>query len=231
MSFDRLARIYRGMEWVLAGGKLQRCRTELMPLVSSAREVLVVGEGPGRWIEAACLHLPRARFTVVDASAAMLAQAGAAWRRAGGNAHRLRLIQARLPCALPGVEDGYDLIVTPFFLDCFAPEPLAQVVASLVAVAGPRAGWLVCDFRIPDRGLARWRAHVVLALAHWFFRCTTGISARRLTDPAPLLRNCGFVLEEERQSDWGLLSASLWRRSGHGQRQDKPRLADRTPLS
>ena len=48
MSFERLAPFYRAMERVLAGGKLQHCRTVLLPRLGLVREVLVVGEGPGR---------------------------------------------------------------------------------------------------------------------------------------------------------------------------------------
>lgn len=222
MSFDTLAPVYRAMEWVLAGGKLQRCRTILLPDVSDAREVLVVGEGPGRWIEAACGSLPAARFTVVDASAGMLALAEKAWGRAGGELGRIRFMQARLPGLPPRASDAvaFDLIVTPFFLDCFAPEVLEEVVRELGAVAAPRARWLVCDFRVPPEGVARARARVVLALAHGFFRWTTDISARRLTDPAPLLCDLGFAVESEITSDWGLLGATLWRRDAEGPSAD-----------
>lgn len=212
MSFDQLATAYRAMEWTLAGGKLQRCRTALLPHLASAREVLVVGEGPGRWIEAACAAMPSARFTVVDASAQMVSKAKSAWRTVGGSGERIRFFEARLPCALPRPAAGYDLVVTSFFLDCFAPEPLAEIVACLGAAASREARWLVCDFRLPKRGLARWRAQAVLALAHWFFRQVTDISARRLTDPSGVLSGQGFELEIEVLSDWGLLSASLWGR-------------------
>jgi ubiquinone/menaquinone biosynthesis C-methylase UbiE len=214
MSFERLAPYYRAMERVLAGGKLQHCRAVLLPRLTRAREVLVVGEGPGRWIEVACRALPHARFTVVDASAGMLREAQASWLRAGGELERIRFVQARLPAEVPVVAGGYDVVVTPFFLDCFAPGPLAEVVACLAEVAGEEACWLVCDFRVPTAGLARWRAVVVLALAHGVFRLMTDISARRLTDPGPWLAEQGFYLEEEETSEWGLLSASLWRRGG-----------------
>lgn len=187
MSFDALAPVYRAMERALAGGKLQRCRTALLPLLGDAREVLVVGEGPGRWIEAAGAVLPAARFTVVDASAGMLARAERAWFEAGGATERIRFVHARLPGPLPCGGGGYDVIVTPFFLDCFAPDPLADVIRGLGAAAAADARWLVCDFRVPERGPSRWRAQAVLALAHWFFGRVTDMSARRLTDPAPWL--------------------------------------------
>jgi hypothetical protein len=214
MSFDALAPVYRTMERALAGGRLQRCRTVLLPRLGGAREVLVAGEGPGRWIEAAGRALPAARFTVVDASAGMLVRAERAWFQAGGEPGRIRFVQARLPAPLPGGDGCYDLIVTPFFLDCFAPGPLADVICGLSAAATADARWLVCDFRVPARGPARWRAQGVLALAHWFFRRVTDMSARRLTDPAPWLGAQGFHLESEAVSEWGLLGAALWRRGG-----------------
>src|SRR5258708_18551693 len=75
MSFDRLAPHYRWMEWLLAGRKLQRCRTAYLRRIDCPREVLLLGEGNGRFLEALLLAHPRARVTCVDASAAMLDRA------------------------------------------------------------------------------------------------------------------------------------------------------------
>ncbi len=212
MSFDTLAPFYRAMESVVAGRRLQRCRTTLLPVVRGAREILVAGEGPGRWIEAACGALPEARITVVDASARMLREAEKAWRGAGGTPERIRFVHARLPDEGLFPPGRFDLIVTPFFLDCFAPEEMQAVISSLAPWLTREAQWLVCDFQMPRRGMARWRAQVSLALAHVFFRVTTGISARRWTDPRPFLTAQGFVPQWEVLTDWGLLGATLWGR-------------------
>ena len=75
MSFDHLAPFYRGMEFVLAGGKLQRCRLEWLEEVKDSRQVLIVGEGPGRFLMECAKTLPDAQILCVDASAAMLSRA------------------------------------------------------------------------------------------------------------------------------------------------------------
>ena len=44
MSFDLLAPHYRWMEFILAGEKLQRCRTAFLDELPAARNILLVGE-------------------------------------------------------------------------------------------------------------------------------------------------------------------------------------------
>ena len=75
MSFDRLAPHYRWMECVLAGSKLQRCRTAFIDNVSVARRALLLGEGNGRFLVELFRARPDIHVTCVDASSAMLARA------------------------------------------------------------------------------------------------------------------------------------------------------------
>src|ERR1041385_77794 len=52
MSFDALAPHYLWMEWLLAGRKLQRCRTAFLDEARAARDILLLGEGNGRFLQA-----------------------------------------------------------------------------------------------------------------------------------------------------------------------------------
>ena len=208
MSFDWLAPHYRWMEAVLAGRKMQRCRVAWLNEVGACRNVLVVGEGPGRFLEVAVAQMPDASFVCVDASGAMLERARVAVQ---GNS-RVTFVHASLPEWEPPPA-AFDLIVTHFFLDCF-PEPLLQqVVARLAVAAMPEARWLLADFQIPERGLARLRARVLLALAYRFFRIATALPARRLVAPDEAIRGNGFSLRRRMTANRGLLHSDLWERA------------------
>lgn len=208
MSFDRLARHYRWMEAVLAGGLLQRCRVRWFSEVRDASRVLLAGEGNGRMLEACASAFPSCSFTVLDQSARMLAQGRRRWERLGGK-QAILFQQADLRDWRIDQPD-FDLVVTNFFLDCFSPEELTRVIANLSAAASPEARWLVADFTVPPGGWRRARARVVLALAYRFFRLATGISARRITSPDEALREAGFVLRRREHFNHDLLHADLW---------------------
>lgn len=211
MSFDRLAPHYGWMERVLAGRLLQRCRTAWLDKLGACEHLLVAGVGHGR-----LLHelLPRHRtihVTCVDASAGMLRQAEHRARRARLDLARVAFIHARLPEWRP-TPAAYDALATNFFLDCFAPAQLAEVIAALSAGARPQAIWLIGDFAVPPRGWTRRRAQAVHALMYAFFRVATRLPARRLTPPDPLLQLHGFALGGRRSFNHGLLQADWWRR-------------------
>lgn len=218
MSFDVLAPHYRWMEAVLAGGTLQRVRTAWLGRVGQPERVLLAGEGNGRFLRAALRAFPGATFHCVDASAAMLRRARNGLSDA--DASRVVFEIAALPAWKP--DGAFDLVVTHFFLDCFPPADLARIMELLAAVAAPRARWLVADFAIPARGLARVRATVIHALMYRFFRVAARLPASELTPPEPILTELGFVREAVLEEEWGLLRSSLWRRGGGLVRGDAP---------
>ncbi|MDB6114231.1 MAG: Methyltransferase type 12 [Lacunisphaera sp.] len=207
MNFDLLAPHYDWMETLTAGGRLQQARTTWLDELDGQRRILSAGEGHGRFAEACATRFPNAAITCVESSKTMLARAQRRTRAIRG--------QFRWHCGdllrwQP--EEKFDAVVTCFFLDCFPPGILTEVVAKLAACAAEDALWIVVDFNIPPRGLRRWRARAVHALMYAFFRRVAALPARRLTPPDELLRAHSFVLVGRREFEWGLIRADLWRR-------------------
>jgi SAM-dependent methyltransferase len=208
-TFDRLARIYRSLEFLAFGGDLERARFALLGRLSRCRSILVLGEGDGRCLQRLVRLAPQARIDCVELSAAMIAQASR--RLAPPDRARVRFHWAdarRAP--LPGGE--YDGIATLFFLDCFTPAEVESLVGRATDAAAPGALWLFADFTLPQRGWQRLRARAWLALLYGFFRLTTGLSARRLPPSEAILTAAGWRNCETCQFQAGLLTASLYRR-------------------
>lgn len=211
MSFDCLAPHYRWMEWVLAGNKLQQCRTSFLRQHADVTNVLILGEGNGRFLVECRRFLRSAQIVCLDASERMLQLARKRLVRNGLETRDVEFITAdALTWAAPKLH--FDLVVTHFFLDCFRSEQLDQLLPRLAAAATPTASWLLADFQIPESGLARWRAAAIHRLMYWFFGLATQLPARRLTPPDPWLVAHGFRLRERRIADWGLLRSDLWER-------------------
>jgi cyclopropane fatty-acyl-phospholipid synthase-like methyltransferase len=213
MSFDLLAPHYRWMEAVMAGGLLQRCRARWLTEVKDSRRALLIGEGNGRMLELCATALPDCHFTVLDQSEGMLRQARSRWKRFGG----MQVVEFRQADLRQWRAAGetFDLVVTNFFLDCFNPQELAEVVSNIAASASPRTRWLLADFCVPTCGWRRVRATAALALAYGFFRVTTGISASRITAPETVLQAADFVLQRRETFNCGFLHADLWSRGFH----------------
>lgn len=221
MGFDVLAPHYRWMELVLAGGKLQRCRTAFLEGIKTPLRVLIAGEGNGRFLCRLRLKFPTVPVTVIEASARMLAEAKNRIAGQESSMGRIEFIQADI-LEWDSAAGEFDLIVTHFFLDCFAPEDLRKVVRKLAVAATASSRWLLSDFRVPQTGLMRQRARLIHGLMYVFFRNVTGLKARKLTPPDDFLQQQGFVLEERKTSEWGLLHSDCWRR-GSGKGVEPPR--------
>src|SRR5262249_20230088 len=162
---------------VLAGEKLQRCRTAFLSEVQSAANVLILGEGNGRFLLECRRMLPTARITCVDASARMLGLARSRVEHSGFSADRIEFIRADALAWTPTSSD-FDLIVTHFFLDCFRSEQIEKLVHRLSQAATQQASWLLADFHVPPAGLPRYRAQIIHWLMYAFFRMTARLPAR-----------------------------------------------------
>jgi ubiquinone/menaquinone biosynthesis C-methylase UbiE len=212
MSFDLLAPHYRWMEFILAGGKLQRCRTSFVDEIPTARNILLLGEGNGRSLIKYRGRFPGARITCVDASGAMLVQAQRRMARQGMDAARVEFIRADILNWTPR-DAGYDLIVTNFFLDCFRADQLEQIISRIAAASSPEANWLVADFQLASGGAGRIRSRLILWSMYLFFRTVTRLPAKGLTQPDLFLERAGFTLHRRTESEWGLLHSDWWQRN------------------
>jgi ubiquinone/menaquinone biosynthesis C-methylase UbiE len=179
--------------------------------LAGCEDILIAGVGHGHFLAQCARRFPRARITSVDASAGMLRRAEGRARRAAP-CSELEFVVASLPAWRPAAA-SCDAIVTNFFLDCFPPAELGEVVAALAGAARPKARWLVTDFAVPSRGAARQRARLVHALMYTFFRRVTKLQARRLTEPDALLGAQGFELVGRKTTEWGLLRSDVWLRA------------------
>jgi ubiquinone/menaquinone biosynthesis C-methylase UbiE len=211
MNFDRLAQIYRGMEYFLAGSILQRARTCWFPQLSGARRALVVGEGVGRSLEVLLRIAPELHITVVEASARMIAVARKRLERRALPVERVNWINGDV-LAWPGSPEPFDVVMTPFVLDCFCAENVARAVALVARQASPSALWLHSDFQIPSRGWRKWRGQCIHRMMYAFFRLAVGLEARAVTSPEPALKAGGFELAARREYCAGLIRADLWTR-------------------
>lgn len=208
MSFDLLAPHYRWLEWLTAGEKLQRCRTAFLDAIPPPANVLIYGEGNGRFLVELLRRFPTARVTVVDASAEMIAQARQRLQRACLPETAATFIQADALAWTPP-QSAFDLIVTCFFLDCFRAEQLRSLVPNIARAATAQAHWLVADFQISGTGLRRLRCRVIVKFLYAVFRLLTRLPAHTLTCPDELLRAAGFTTQQRHEYDHGLLF-SAW---------------------
>jgi ubiquinone/menaquinone biosynthesis C-methylase UbiE len=208
MSFDTLAPHYRWMERVLAGEKLQACRTAHLDNIDHPQRALLVGEGNGRFLRAFVERFPNTEITCIDGSARMLEAAKGALNSV---AHVTYLHSDIREAALQ--ENHFGLIVTNFFLDCFPPNQLAPVINKLATAATSESTWLVADFCEAPAGIKKARSKLILSSMYLFFRVVAKLPAHRLTQPDGLLRQQGFELIDRRRFEWDLLHADLWRRT------------------
>ncbi len=208
MSFDRVAPFYRTLERLVFGDQLQQARLAFVRDLPTPRRVLIVGEGDGRFLAEFVRVHPGAKIDCVDASARMIALARS---RLGAGAE-VNFVQADLR-EFSLEKDCYDLVVTHFFLDCFAGVALREMVQKLANAATAQAAWLLADFRIPEAGWRRLYARFSIRAMYLFFRLTSGLGTRRLEDPSPALQAAGFERAQQRLARCGTIKAELWRRS------------------
>jgi ubiquinone/menaquinone biosynthesis C-methylase UbiE len=212
VSFDGIAPWYRTLERIAFGDDLQRCRVACLDDIAAPRRALVVGEGNGRFLcELLRLH-PGVEVDCLDASQRMLRLARKrVERELPGGAKSVRFLHRDITSwAAP--ERHYDLLVTHFVLDCFPGASLTGIIRKLARAATDDANWLLADFCVPPKGMARLRARAWLAAMYLFFRVTARIPASELVDPTPFLRAEGFGLARQQLFRKGMLKSERWGR-------------------
>lgn len=208
-QFDRIARVYRAMEYLSLGPMLERCRFHFLREAGNARRGLVLGDGDGRFVARLLAESPHLRAEAVDLSQAMLALLRKRVAREGAE-DRLSTVCADARSFEPASR-GYDLVATHFFLDCLTEAEMDHMVARLRPRLDPGARWVVSEFQIPEgRRLKIWLARAMIAGLYSAFGMLTGLTVREIPPWRRLLRSHGFEPKARRGWLGGLLVAEVW---------------------
>jgi SAM-dependent methyltransferase len=190
VNCDRIALWYRWLEYAAFGGALRRRRVAFLFDLGIPKNVLVLGDGDGRFLQVFTALYPQARVDAVDSSAQMIELA-----RFRAPAATFHLADAREF----DFEKEYDLAAAHFFFDCFEAAELSRMLARIQT-----RSWLISEFRRTS-----WSSPVLRGL-YLFFRTVTGLRTSVLPDHRPMLEKLGFHLEKEQKSLAALLASELW---------------------
>ena len=215
-NFNRVARVYRWLEYLALGPLLARTRRQFLPEIASARYALVLGDGDGRFLARLLRRTPQLRALALDSSQSMLSLLQRRCVR-DGTAHRLQIrhISGEIGTLRPAAgEPRPDLIVTHFFLDCFADTEVMALAQQLAGLAAPRCLWVLSEFGLPKQPVFHVLAKGYVRLLYFAFRLLTGLQVRSLPAIEPALRLAGFRRLARHQRLGGFLYAELWQVPG-----------------
>lgn len=213
MNCDRLARVYRWLEYLRYGKVLEQCRSTMLPQMAHARKALILGDGDGRFLTAFLRHNHMASVDSIDISKQMIAVAQSRLNTASRqSSSRITFLHGDIRTT-PKPGDGYDLVVTHFFFDVFSTAELKDIIQRVCRWTAPDALWVVSEFDMPPSGWHRASARFWLKTMYAFFRITTNLRNQQLPCWRALMSQAGFMPRKETQYQNGFIVSELWQRS------------------
>jgi ubiquinone/menaquinone biosynthesis C-methylase UbiE len=181
--------------------------------MGGARQVLVLGDGDGRFTAALLARWREARVVAIDSSRGMLALL-AARVEALGAASRLTALHDEAVSFLAGSGEaiagqpaaGFDHVCSHFFLDCLTTAEVCRLVDGVCPRLAPGAVWIVSEFAADC-----WWRRLVVELLYGGFALLAGLKVQQLPEWRRVLEAGGFVCEAEARSLGGLLTSTVWR--------------------
>lgn len=211
LFFDRIARVYRWGEYLGFGKALEGCRFCFLAEVSTASKILTLGEGDGRFLVELLKKNSQAMADAVDVSPVMLSLLQSRVQAAGAE-KQLRTHCTDVRDFAPG-EGGYDLVVTHFFLDCLSENEIAQLMNRLRPHLAPHCRWLVSDFAIPAKGVAKLFGTAVVSALYLGFWLLTNLQIRRLPLLSSVWHASGFESKGKQEFLGGLIYSEIRERA------------------
>ncbi|WP_404304753.1 class I SAM-dependent methyltransferase [Neorhodopirellula lusitana] len=218
-GYNRISFCYRTLEQLVFGTQLQQARVALIDALPSWDRMLILGDGDGRLLEAILKHRSSRTdtpchvktpclVTSVDQSERMLMRQRQRIE-ALNLADHVQWIHADALAFLPD-RHAFDVIVMPFFLDCFDATELERALPQWIDGLKRDGTLYYVDFVIPADGWKRRRAQILSAAMHFFFRITTGLKNRKLIDMVPNLQRNGLQQVASTLHSHDMIATSLF---------------------
>ena len=181
-NFNRIAPYYDRIAQLVFGNSIERSQEWLAFQINKGVDVLILGGGTGQILK--YIHVP-CSVTYLEKSKNMI---GFAKRKASG----LTIHFVNRDFLEWQTEKRYDLILCPFFLDCFGYPNLRLAIKRCKILLKSEGKLLVADFE-------RKKTSPILSfMMHAFFKISAKLESRALLAINEQVLKSGFSLEKEK---------------------------------
>ncbi|MBS0616955.1 MAG: class I SAM-dependent methyltransferase [Spirochaetes bacterium] len=196
-GFNFIAPIYDFFADLVFMGALWRTQKFFIPSLNKAKRALVFGGGTGRILAELIQHDTAREYVFVDLSSKMIAKAQRRVERQNTAQETISAVTYICGSERDIPQKKFDLIVTPFILDCFDAERLPQTMALLAARFVPNGQWLFADFHT-STGVMGFFSRIVTRALYLAFHviCRLGVHALPDFNTAFQKENFHSVAEE-----------------------------------
>jgi tRNA (cmo5U34)-methyltransferase len=204
-QFDLVAPFYPGLERLVFGKHLDDARQTFLLAILKANQVLLVGEGNGRFLKLLKTRRFAGQIRVVEKSSMMIRLA----KNRVGSLGNLDLEFVQDDFRRCQLGKGFDCVVTHFFLDLFNPPAQQAIVEKFAQLTDEMATWINVDF-IPAR---TWRGRALMWSQYRFFRAVSRIEVKSCSDELPAAIQSGWSLVEAVPYLGGLVVARRYQKA------------------
>ncbi|MFI5221696.1 MAG: class I SAM-dependent methyltransferase [Bacteroidia bacterium] len=173
-NFDKIAPFYDTLSGLIFGNKLKDVQLHSLEFISPGSIMLIAGGGTGWILEALSgLHPSGLEITYVDSSSEMIRISG----KRNYKKNKVEFINAPIE-QVKLKPQSYDVILTPFLLDCFTQPELETVFKNINTSLKGSGIWIDMDFQITSNS-TRWQK-ILIRTMYSFFRLTCKMKANTL---------------------------------------------------
>jgi SAM-dependent methyltransferase len=208
-GFNLMAPFYDRLSTLFFGNQLLYAQSYLFDKLPLAHSILVFGGGTGKLIRQIELLHPAEQICYIDLSDKMIQAASSLLSREFPQ----RTSAYQFICgSYSDIPKGaqFDLIITPFVLDCFEEAELLIVMKALKEKMSSRGKWLFTDFHIPGTGAAKLFSQLLIRVLYLFFNLVCALDVKRLPEFGKAFSKLSFQIEAEKQFCGGLFISKIY---------------------
>ena len=170
-NLQYIAPIYDSLAKFIFSDSLQKATNYYLSMVPPQSKILIVGGGTGQLLEVLSESASGSDVTFLDLSPAMI-------NRAKTRNYAKLSVDFVNKSVFDFNDFGYDIVITPFFLDLFVNQELNLIGNKLRGALKKGGYWLFSDFVTSDSAYHFY----LIKLMYLSYRIVDKVSARKLPD-------------------------------------------------